>query len=274
MATDRALPLTALFVAAVSISACAAEGEEADEQASGVRGETAVCATAEGREQSALSGLAVGEGSAPLEGLVLRPFTTDGCSVVPDGVPGAPSKWRACCVLHDVDYWMGGTREDRARADEALGRCIERAGHANLGRVYEAGVRAMGSGASDQAYRWGYGWNGRRPYAPLTESDFAQAERLHRARTREALREQLAATPLVTPCDTHDPAFNGLRPEEITAYEHLRASGADVVEWARWGYFNLAESQLELKLASCARPVTFTFSRAGKLLDAPRCPTR
>src|SRR6185503_15141506 len=47
-----------------------------------------------------------------------RPFTTDGCSLSPDG------SWQACCVEHDIDYWCGGSADDRRRAHATLRTCI------------------------------------------------------------------------------------------------------------------------------------------------------
>ncbi len=40
----------------------------------------------------------------------LRPFTSDGCSLAPDGTLSDVEKWRPCCVAHDKIYWLGGTR--------------------------------------------------------------------------------------------------------------------------------------------------------------------
>ena len=35
------------------------------------------------------------------------PFTTDGCTLWPDGF------WQSCCVEHDMAYWCGGSAEER-----------------------------------------------------------------------------------------------------------------------------------------------------------------
>ena len=37
------------------------------------------------------------------------PFTTDACSAWFDG------SWKHCCVERDIDYWCGGSAEDRRR---------------------------------------------------------------------------------------------------------------------------------------------------------------
>ena len=48
----------------------------------------------------------------------LRPFTSDGCSVFPDGTISQSRKWLKCCVEHDKAYWLGGTYAERLAADD------------------------------------------------------------------------------------------------------------------------------------------------------------
>ena len=90
-----------------------------------------------------------------------RRFVTDGCSAFPDG------DWAACCVEHDLPYWCGGTRTERAAADEALQICVtERSGL--LARAMQLGVRVGGHPLWPSYWRWGYG----RPWpAGYTDSD-------------------------------------------------------------------------------------------------------
>lgn len=76
------------------------------------------------------------------------PFTTDGCSVWPDG------DWAACCVVHDIHYWCGGGYLDRVRADADLARCVG----APLGWAMFLGVQAGGVSILPTPFRWGYGW--------------------------------------------------------------------------------------------------------------------
>lgn len=86
------------------------------------------------------------------------PFRFDGCSWFPDGVGG--SSWRECCQTHDYAYWCGGSRADRAAADEALRQCVA-AERPALGRLMWLGVRAGGPPLVPLYFRWGYG----RPYS-------------------------------------------------------------------------------------------------------------
>ena len=55
----------------------------------------------------------------------IAPFTSDGCSAFPDGTPSQKTLWLECCYEHDYAYWKGGTREERAEADQALRACVE-----------------------------------------------------------------------------------------------------------------------------------------------------
>ena len=80
-------------------------------------------------------------------------FTTDGCSLWPDG------NWVDCCVAHDIAYWCGGSCDDRKDADEALQRCIRDQGRGALGTTMYVGVRLGGLPWSPAPFRWGYGWD-------------------------------------------------------------------------------------------------------------------
>ena len=44
----------------------------------------------------------------------LRPFVSDGFSVFPDGAIRQSTLWLKCCIAHDLDYWKGGSYEERA----------------------------------------------------------------------------------------------------------------------------------------------------------------
>ncbi len=78
-------------------------------------------------------------------------FTTDGCSLWPDG------GWRECCVVHDVSYWCGGPSA-RIEADHNLRACVaEHSSSANAFFMY-AGVRLGGARWLPFPWRWGYGY--------------------------------------------------------------------------------------------------------------------
>ncbi len=89
----------------------------------------------------------------------LAPFTTDGCSMFPDGTVSDATLWQQCCVTHDFAYYRGGTREDRADADDGLAACIsEVTASTTFGNLMWAGVRVGGTPALPTPWRWGYGW--------------------------------------------------------------------------------------------------------------------
>ena len=97
----------------------------------------------------------------PTESIV--PFTSDGCSIVPDGEWGDDA-WRECCVLHDIQYWCGGSSADRIQADLDLQQCVAEKGYPIWGEIMYLGVRAGGHPVWPVPWRWGYGWEWYRSY--------------------------------------------------------------------------------------------------------------
>jgi hypothetical protein len=77
-----------------------------------------------------------------------RSFTTDVCSMWPDGT------WAACCVEHDVAYWRGGPAEACERADDAFRACMRAEGGPCSTLSYVGGPAWM-----PFPWRWGYGWD-------------------------------------------------------------------------------------------------------------------
>jgi len=80
-------------------------------------------------------------------------FVTDGCSMFLD------SDWVECCVEHDLEYWCGGTADERRLADRALAACVAEAGRPTLGWWMGKGVRVGGIPWPPTSWRWGYGWD-------------------------------------------------------------------------------------------------------------------
>lgn len=80
------------------------------------------------------------------------PFTTDGCTLSPDGT------WQACCVEHDMIYWCGGSAEERRQSDARLRACVVGNGGRRIASIMYAGVRLGGSPWWPAYWRWGYGW--------------------------------------------------------------------------------------------------------------------
>ncbi len=108
---------------------------------------------------------------------VLRDFTTDGCSLFPDGDAGQPARWCDCCVNHDRAYWRGGTAEERKSADILLRDCVLAVtGRQTLAGLMYRGVRFGGTPLLPTGFRWGYGWGYGRGYEPLKPDEQQQAD--------------------------------------------------------------------------------------------------
>lgn len=102
----------------------------------------------------------------------LSNFTSDGCSLFPDGSLINSDDWCVCCLEHDIAYWKGGTEAERLAADQALRDCVlEKTGDAKLAEAMYLGVRMGGSPYFKNWYRWGYGWSYQRKYQALTEKE-------------------------------------------------------------------------------------------------------
>ncbi len=115
---------------------------------------------------------------------ILKPFTTDGCTDFPDGIPVSVSThwrklWLDCCIQHDLAYWAGGTQEDKDNADrDILQKCVSSHGFPLIGWIMREGVRVGGNAELPTTFRWGYGWTYDRGYLPLTREEKAQVEAL------------------------------------------------------------------------------------------------
>jgi len=110
--------------------------------------------------------------------MILKPFTTDGCSWFPDGTFENHQLWRECCIEHDKAYWRGGTYKERQAADQQLAECVASNGKPNLGTLMQAGVRVGGSPFWPTPFRWGYGWPYLRGYQALTAEELAAVNAL------------------------------------------------------------------------------------------------
>ncbi len=108
----------------------------------------------------------------------LRPFTTDGCSDFPNGTKGHEDLWLKCCTAHDKSYWMGGTYEERLKADLELRACVQSVGEPAIANLMLAGVRVGGSPWWPTRFRWGYGWPYSRGYRALAPEEREQARKL------------------------------------------------------------------------------------------------
>lgn len=108
----------------------------------------------------------------------LTPFTSDGCSLFPNGTITQNTLWLSCCTAHDVDYWQGGTYQERIDADQALKQCVAKVGHPEIAKLMLTGVRVGGTPYLPTSFRWGYGWPYPRFYVSLTKKEREQVNQL------------------------------------------------------------------------------------------------
>lgn len=108
----------------------------------------------------------------------IKPFTSDGCSMFPDGTFEQKKLWLSCCTAHDYSYWQGGSYEERLFADEQLQLCVANVGQPQIANLMLAGVRVGGSPYLPTSFRWGYGWSYPRFYKALTAEEKRQIPKL------------------------------------------------------------------------------------------------
>ncbi|CAN5416397.1 hypothetical protein BH20ACI1_BH20ACI1_17050 [soil metagenome] len=81
-------------------------------------------------------------------------FKSDGCSMFPD------CDYRACCVEHDKEYYIGGSWKQRWRSDKKLYKCVAaKKGfqHKIISSIMWLGVRAFAVPWLPTSFRWGFG---------------------------------------------------------------------------------------------------------------------
>lgn len=101
----------------------------------------------------------------------IKPFSSDGCSVFPDGTIEQQELWLKCCEAHDQAYWKGGTYQDRLAADRKLKECVSAIGEQEIAILMLIGVRVGGTPYLPTQFRWGYGWPYPRGYKPLSPQE-------------------------------------------------------------------------------------------------------
>jgi hypothetical protein len=90
-------------------------------------------------------------------------FSTDGCSMWPDG------DYRECCIEHDMQYWCGGPTQRRGPADEQLRECVAARSNKIHAFVVYTGTRLGGGRLMPFSWRWGYGYP--YPYSPTDDPE-------------------------------------------------------------------------------------------------------
>lgn len=128
----------------------------------------------------------------------LLPFSSDGCSRFPDGIPYYnEKKWLHCCIEHDVAYWAGGTQEDRKKADLELRTCVANTGEDSIAAAMYSGVRLGGYAHFPTSWKWGYGWVLERAYSQHSVNEKAQIEKLKKEIPSDYNLIPIASQPVV-----------------------------------------------------------------------------
>lgn len=99
----------------------------------------------------------------------IAPFKTDYCTNYPEGTKTHPELWKHCCLIHDLNFWAGGSTQNRNKSDQNLKNCIHQSGAPITAWMMFLGVR-IGS-LSPIKYsnkKWGHGWKNRSPYQLLS----------------------------------------------------------------------------------------------------------
>lgn len=104
----------------------------------------------------------------------LNAFTSDFCSQWPEG-EFLKSSWADCCFVHDLQYWFGGSEDERKAADQDLKQCVKLSGAELNSFVMYIGVR-IGGMPGPASYAWGYGWSSWRGYQSVTLEEMLQGK--------------------------------------------------------------------------------------------------
>jgi hypothetical protein len=78
-------------------------------------------------------------------------FKGDNCTWFPDG------DYADCCLAHDKEYFVGGTKAERKASDKRLQQCVRSKGHKYLSKMMYLGVRIGGVPWLPTKFRWGFG---------------------------------------------------------------------------------------------------------------------
>lgn len=211
---------------------------------------------------NALFGMVVGKGVVSISKPILRPFTSDGCSLSPNSFFKAD--FTECCVEHDVAYWIGGTKEQKDKSDILLKACMQsklkpkfnKEISASVAQTYYLGVQAGGVNFMPNSFRWGYGWNYVRPYAELTSEELTQAEILY-GKNLSQLWDKLKSGHFKIELQLYTLANSlfTVLPSDKVIYNYLRLTlnRKDVVIFGERRSIDLDSVVYEIKLQSCPK---------------------
>jgi hypothetical protein len=105
-----------------------------------------------------------------VQAATLKTFTSDGCSSSPDGLFFV-NEFVECCINHDLQYWKGGSEEERLQADSDFKMCMGTKTLPEVADIYYNSVRVGGNPALQAPWAWGYGWSPLPSAHALTKSE-------------------------------------------------------------------------------------------------------
>jgi hypothetical protein len=79
---------------------------------------------------------------------------SDGCTLIPD------TDIKPCCLVHDREYYFGGTRGERRESDKKFYDCVKKKKgfhHKIFAPFIWLGVRIGGLPFLPTSFRWGFG---------------------------------------------------------------------------------------------------------------------
>lgn len=230
-----------------------------------------------------LYGMLVGPDTVTMDKPILRPFSTDGCSMSPNSSVD-PKRLLAesglnvvqivdCCVEHDVAYWLGGSLRDKNAADAKFKMCVAEKAGDFVADKYFRGVAFGGTANGFTTFRFGYGWDVRRIYRPISAQEMEQAERLYGKgleQLHEMIRNKTYEVKLeLVPLDMA--TFNQWH-DDIIVYTLLQNTlkRQDIVNYGRKLYFENNTYYYAVGLKSCGESrVLIKLRRMLMIRDLP-----
>jgi hypothetical protein len=130
--------------------------------------------------------------------------------------------------------------------------------------VYHIFVKQFGGANSSFTFRWGYGWNYKRPYEPITALVEEQVKNLYGPSDKQQTKNALAkTTQLNSTCADFDIGIRKLGADEKAIYQYLNSTLVKNarIGWAKTAYFNLERKEYVVKLDGCDQPIQFILTR-------------
>lgn len=228
---------------------------------------------------SPLTGLAVGnypfEPQANKSNHLLKPFTSDGCSLSPDSAFSLSdsAQWVHCCYDHDRAYWLGGSLAEKELADLRLQQCISETGFQRIAKIYQWAVNRLGGPDSPSSFRWGYGWTSNRKYSPLSKDELTQVEMILKNSDFKGFYTNPSLSPWL--CIFQDPSLGIISNQESKIFQFLNQSlkTTGKIIWAFLDEKNQKNQVYQIRLSTCEDIVKIQINSSLeiKMLEGLNC---